>query len=54
MFVDTPWRALAADRLAHATHQRRARTPSELGIVAERGLLGLAELAAIIRRESDQ
>jgi transposase len=27
---------------------------SELGIVAERGLLGLAELAAIVRDESDQ
>ena len=27
---------------------------SELGIIAERGLLGLAELAAIVRDESDQ
>jgi transposase len=27
---------------------------SELGIVAARGLLGLAELAAIVRDESDQ
>jgi hypothetical protein len=27
---------------------------SELGIIAERGLLGLGELAAIVRDESDQ
>jgi transposase len=27
---------------------------SELGIIAERGLLGLAELAAIVRDESDR
>ena len=51
--VDAAQRALAADRPAHAADQRRARAP-ERRIIAERNLLGLAELAAIVRDESDQ
>ena len=41
-------------RTASASRCSGARARRELGIIAERGLLGLAELAAIVRDESAQ
>src|SRR5262249_41502495 len=53
-FVDAAQRALAADRPADELINAVRGHLSEVSIIAARGLLGLAELAAIVRDEKDQ